>query len=159
VGPSQTAGELHDALSALGPDLMAAVLHAWSRGTVQARSQDESLATRARRLSKMDAWVDLAMPADHVRARINGLNPWPGCGISVAGTPLIVRRCEPAPDAAPGAPGTLRMDGTLCCGSGAVRLLEVQAAGGRVLPFGAWSRGARLEGEPMVTSAPPAREP
>ena len=70
-----------------------------------------------------------------------------------------VRRCEPAPDAAPGAPGTLRMDGTLCCGSGAVRLLEVQAAGGRVIPFGAWSRGARLEGEPMVTSAPPAREP
>jgi methionyl-tRNA formyltransferase len=51
------------------------------------------------------------------------------------------------------------MDGTLCCGSGAVRLLEVQAAGGRVLPFGAWSRGARLEGEPMVTSAPPARGP
>ena len=50
-------------------------------------------------------------------------------------------------------------DGTLCCGSGAVRLLEVQAAGGRVLPFGAWSRGARLEGVPMVTSAPPAREP
>ena len=159
VGPSQTAGELHDALSALGPDLMAAVLHAWCRGTVQARSQDESLATRARKLSKLDAWVDLTMPADHVRARINGLNPWPGCGISVAGTPLIVRRCEPAPEAAPGAPGTLRMDGTLCCGSGAVRLLEVQAAGGRVLSFGAWSRGARLEGEPMVTSAPPAREP
>lgn len=154
IGAQQTAGELHDALSELGPDLIAAVLHSWRAGTVQSRVQDESKATRARKLGRADAWVDLSMPAARVRARINGLNPWPGCAISVAGNPLVVRRCVEV-DPAPGlAVGAVDADGTLACGSGAVRLLEVQAPGGRVMGFGEWSRGARLACPAAVASAP-----
>ena len=155
IGPQQTAGELHDALSELGPDLVAAVLHSWRGGVVQARVQDESKATRARKLSRADAWVDLALPASLVRARINGLNPWPGCAISVAGQPLVVRRCVEVELPAGLAPGTAAADGTVACGTGAVRLLEVQAPGGRVMGFGEWARGARLACPAAVVSAAP----
>ena len=156
IGPQQTAGELHDALAELGPDLVAAVLHAWRSGEVHARAQDESKATRARKLSRLDAWVDLSMPATRVRARINGLNPWPGCAVSVAGHPLVVRRCVEVDPVEGLAPGAITADGTLACGAGAVRLLEVQAPGSRVMGFGEWSRGARLACPATVTSAPQA---
>jgi methionyl-tRNA formyltransferase len=158
IGPRQTSGELHDALSELGPGIVARVLQAWLRGTVEARAQDESKATRARKLSKLDAWVDLSMDSDRVRARINGLNPWPGCVIDVAGAALSVKRCEriDASEAASGAPGTLQADGTLACGAGAVRILEVQAAGGRAMPFSDWARGMRRAWPVAVTSGPPA---
>lgn len=159
IGPRQTAGELHDALSELGPGLVGGVLRSWLRGDVQGRTQDEARATRARKLSRADAWVDLSMPAARVRARINGLNPWPGCALSVGGTTIILRRCEESGAASPGPtggpPGALAADGTLACGSGAVRLLEVQAPGGRTLAFAEWARGARFTGG-TATSAPPA---
>lgn len=155
IGAEQTAGELHDALAGLGPAVMASVLAGWRHGHAEPRAQDESRATRARKLSRADAWVDLAMDARLVRARINGLNPWPGCTIAVDGAALAVRRCvEVAGDAPPA--GTLRPDGTLGCGRGAVRLLEVQAPGGKAMAFRDWARGARLAGEARVTSAPPA---
>lgn len=164
IGASQTSGELHDALSELGPDVVASVLHMWRHGDVCARAQDETRATRARKLSKSDAWVDLSMDAHHVRARINGLNPWPGCTVHIDGTPIQVRRCEvmqiaTTADVAPAAvAGTLFPDGTLACGTGAVRILEVQAAGGRAMSFAAWAHGARLLTSAQVTSAPPTAE-
>ena len=156
IGPRQTAGELAEALSALGPDLVATVLHAWRDGTVQARGQDESQATRARKLSRQDAWVDLSMPAARVRARINGLNPWPGCGVAVAGSPLTVRRCEEVQRPADGRCGTVSPDGVVACGEGAVRILEVQPPNGRVMGFAEWARGARMLASAPLTSAPPA---
>jgi len=156
IGPRQTAGELAEALSGLGPDLVAAVLHAWRSGTVQARAQDESRATRARKLSRQDAWVDLSLPAPRVRARINGLNPWPGCAMTVSGTVLTVRRSEEAERPHDLLPGQVNPDGVLACGEGAVRLLEVQPAGGRVMGFAEWARGARLAAPAPAASAPPA---
>jgi methionyl-tRNA formyltransferase len=170
IGPSQTSGELHDALSELGPDVIASVLHMWRRGDINARAQDETRATRARKLSKSDAWVDLSMDAFHVRARINGLNPWPGCAVEIDGAPMQIRRCEvvtavPEPtDSAMGtgttpSAGTLTPEGILTCGTGAVRILEVQAAGGRILSFAAWAHGARIIAPVQVTSAAPTAEP
>ncbi len=184
VGPRQTAGELHDALSALGPEVVTAVLQGWMSGTLTGRAQAEADATRARKLARADAWVDVGMDAQRVRARINGLNPWPGCGAVVEGRALMLRRAEVAGagameagaveagsaesraagtrvaqamafSTARPAPGTLFGDGTLWCGSGAVRLIEVQAPGGMPMAFEAWARGARLPAQSMLGSAPP----
>ncbi|MFO0962954.1 MAG: methionyl-tRNA formyltransferase [Phycisphaerales bacterium] len=165
VGPRQTAGELHDALSALGPEAVESVLAAWMAGTLRGAAQDESQATRARKLGRADAWVDLSMDGARVRARINGLNPWPGCAAQVEGRPLLLRRCEEVAGAgaggAMGAPeaGTLDPDGTLWCGRGAVRLLEVQAPGGRAMEFTAWARGIRLQSRATLRSAPVQEAP
>jgi methionyl-tRNA formyltransferase len=110
------------------------------------------------------------MDAFHVRARINGLNPWPGCAVEIDGAPMQIRRCEvvtavPEPtDSAMGtettpSAGTLTPEGILTCGTGAVRILEVQAAGGRILSFAAWAHGARIIAPVQVTSAAPTAEP
>jgi methionyl-tRNA formyltransferase len=99
VRDSENAGELHDRLAELGADPMVRTLSALvdrmrampgeSGATAMSRlpivTQDESLATRARKLSRADAFVDLALGADAVRARINGLAPWPGCDALMCG--------------------------------------------------------------------------
>ncbi len=68
------------------------------------------------------------------------------------GAPLIVRRCEECTGG--GAAGALAADGTLACGDGAVRLLEVQAPGGRAMAFADWARGARFAGGHATSAAP-----
>ncbi|MFM9098181.1 MAG: methionyl-tRNA formyltransferase, partial [Phycisphaerales bacterium] len=160
IGPRETSGELHDALAALGPDVVSGVLAQWLAGTAAPVVQDESCATRARKLSRAEAWVDLSMAASRVRARVNGLNPWPGCAAEVDGRALVLRRCEEVEGDAPAGSvrpaGTLEPDGTLWCGQGAVRILEVQLPGGKTMDFGAWARGARRSSPTTLTSVPPA---
>ncbi|MEM1208969.1 MAG: methionyl-tRNA formyltransferase [Planctomycetota bacterium] len=138
VRPTETAGELHDRLAALGPDAVLRVLDELSGDRLRPVEQDESLATRARKLSKADGTVDFDQPADVVRARINGLNPWPGCRVrwTRAGeelAKLILRRAESASDDTLGdrtPPGVAVDDaGRIACADGVCRLLELQAPG------------------------------
>lgn len=165
IGGETTAGELHDALGELGPGAVLPVLRAWmaSGGELAGIPQDEQRATRARKLGRADAWVDLTQPADAVRARINGLSPWPGCGVSVDGHALKVLRARVAPAsdsaAAPtsgvGSPGVLLPGGAVACGQGAVEFIEVQPPGGRAMSFAAWRAGRRVAPGARVESAPP----
>src|SRR5438045_725691 len=60
-----TAGELHDQLAARGPALMQSVLAQMQAGTLKGQAQDESLVTKARKLSKADAWIDFSDSAEH----------------------------------------------------------------------------------------------
>lgn len=156
IGPAMTASELHDELAALGPDAMLPVLRAWraSGGSLQGQPQVEAEATRARKLSRADAWVDLSLPADRVRARINGLSPWPGCSLVVEGHALKALRARVATGEAGAPPGVVRADGAVACGEQAIELLEVQPPGGRVMPFAAWCAGRRVGAGARVSSAP-----
>jgi methionyl-tRNA formyltransferase len=61
IPPDLTAGELHDVLSADGPDLVERVLAQWRSGALGPREQDESQVTKARKLSRDDAWNLSAM--------------------------------------------------------------------------------------------------
>lgn len=156
IGPAMTAAELHDALAGLGPGAMLPVLRAWrqSGGALHGEPQQEDQATRARKLGRADAWVDLAWPADRVRARINGLSPWPGCAMTVEGHALKALRARVASGEAGAPPGVVRADGAVACGEGAIELLEVQPPGGRAMPFAAWCAGRRLGAGARVISAP-----
>ena len=145
VGPAETAGDVHDRLAALGPAAVAGVLDRFAAGELAFEAQDEARATRAAKLSKADGTVDFAGgDAAAVAARINGLNPWPGCRVRVTGPggedagELLLRRTEPVPAGEPGPgrtaagvvlPGALLRGAEVAAASGTVRLLEVQAPG------------------------------
>jgi len=161
IDPLETAGELHDRLSRLGPDLVLNVLRGLEAGTVPEVQQDDSQATLAPKISRADAWVDFGAPARQVRCRVHGLTPWPGVSVQLdtgKGEPLEVklRRVMDAPDAkAVGEPGTLVTEsGLVVCGEGAVQLLEVQPPGKRAMQWEEFQRGhavpagAQLKGRP-----------
>jgi methionyl-tRNA formyltransferase len=153
IGPSMTAGELHDQLSQMGPPVMLPVLCDWAEGRAKCEPQSEALATRARKLSRADAWAEFSATADAVRARINGLSPWPGCAVRVESHELKVLRavCR-NPDGVLGTPGEVLADGTVACGRGSVQLLEVQPPGGTCMAFDAWRRGRNLSTGALLVS-------
>jgi len=168
VGDTENAGELHDRLALLGADPMLGVLRALverlrsmpgATGAQAMRSlpmsvQDESRATRARKLSRADAFIDLTRPADLVRARINGLAPWPGCDATIivpgaAAIPVKVLRARVVGDGPPHADaevGRVTGDGVVKCGSGSVEVLEAQVPGAKAMSLAALLRGRRLAG-------------
>lgn len=145
IDERETTGELHDRLAAMGPALMLDVLAKLAAGTCEEVSQDESQVTIAPKLSRDDAYVDFTQSAKRVRCRIHGLTPWPGVRVMCNEHELLLRRVEQLPDhphRGQPAPGTLLDDtGLIACGEGVVRLLEVQPAGKRTMPWSEFVKG------------------
>lgn len=149
VDPNETAGELHDRLSAMGPQLILNVINGLDAGTVVPQPQDDSLATRAPKLSRADGYVDWQADATTIRQRVHGLTPWPGVTVfwSADGSGkrhrLLLRRVQDQPDYRHTRPsGTLlNALGLVAAGSGAVQLLEVQPPGRRTMSWEDFARG------------------
>lgn len=145
IDPHETAGELHDRLSEMGPELVLEVVRQYEAGHLPHQPQDESLATPAPKLSKRDGELRFDQPAAAVRSRVHGLTPWPGCSINLGGRTLRLARVEVATEAAVDeAAGTLLTDGTIACAPGAIRLLAVQPPGGKVMTFEAYRNGHEI---------------
>ena len=148
IGARETSDEVHDQLSLLGPEAIEWVLARHAAGSLAGAVQDESRATRARKLSKAEATVDLAeVDARTARARINGLNSWPGCTVLVGELQAKLLRVEECLDAG-AQPGVLGADGVVRTRSGAIRILEIQPVGGRGMPMAEF-----LNGRPKLVGA------
>jgi methionyl-tRNA formyltransferase len=158
IGPSETSGDLHDRLAQLGVQPMVAVVQGLLAGTAQGATQDESLATRARKLSRADAWVDLAGSAKQACARVNGLSPWPGTDCTITGDgqapmPIKLLRCRAVDARLP--VGSVATSGVVGCGEGAIEVLEAQVPGGKPMPLADLMRGRRW-GRATLASEPHA---
>jgi methionyl-tRNA formyltransferase len=144
IGADMTAGELHDALSPLGGDLMARALAALERGTLQFTPQPADGVTYARKLDKAETRIDWAKPWREVHDHIRGLSPFPGAWCEVAGAGRVMVLRTTRGDGA-GAPGAV-LDGrlTIACGDGAVRILDLQRAGAKPMKAEDFLRGTPL---------------
>lgn len=165
VDPRETAGELHDRLAAMGPAAVLEVLAGRLAGTLAPRVQEESLATRAPKLTRADAWLRFDGAAEAVRQRVHGLSPWPGCAIALGDVEVKLLRVELATPSlgesggSPG-PGTLDEAGVIRCASGGVRPVLVQPSGKRPMGWDEFRRGRRVSAGDAVRSvvAPPPEE-
>jgi methionyl-tRNA formyltransferase len=132
IGADQTAGELHDALAQRGASLMVRALSALERGTLDCVAQAADGVTYAKKIDKAEARIDFTEDARHVHNLIRGLSPFPGAwfeaGADGRRERIKVLRAQLAEGS--GAPGEVLDDRlTIACGSGAVRLIELQRAG------------------------------
>lgn len=147
IGADQTAGELHDTLAQHGASLMVRALSALERGTLDCAAQTADGVTYAKKIDKAEARIDFTEDARHVHNLIRGLSPFPGAWFE-AGTDgrrerIKVLRAQLAEGS--GAPGEVLDDRlTISCGSGAVRLIELQRAGRKPMPTGGVLRGFPL---------------
>jgi len=147
IGPDMTAGELHDQLAPLGADLMVRALAALGRGGLRFTPQPEEGVTYAAKIGNAEAKLNWARPAKQVHDLVRGLSPFPGAFAEIdlgkGSERLKVLRTALAGGAAE--PGMLLDDeGTVACAEGAVKLLQVQRAGGRPMSGAEFLRGARL---------------
>lgn len=150
IGQDMTAGELHDRLSVLGADLMVRALAALPRGALVPTPQVEEGVTYARKIDKAETRIDWTRPAREVHDHVRGLSPFPGawCEVEIAGRSERVKVLRSTLDeSATGEPGTLLSAGDellVACGSGAVRLVQLQRAGKKPMPAAEFQRGAQL---------------
>jgi methionyl-tRNA formyltransferase len=144
IGADMSAGELHDALAKMGADLMPRALAALERGSLTLTPQPQIGVTYADKISKEETRIDWSKPAKAVHDHIRGLSPFPGAWFEAEGTRIKVLRSTQAEGA--GVPGTVLDDRlTIACGEGAVRLLELQRAGGKAMKAEDFLRGAAIK--------------
>ena len=147
IGEDETCGELTERLSLLGAELLEKTLRNLEAGTLQRIPQNEAEMTYDPMLKKEMGILDFHQDADMIRGIINGLNPWPCAGIDLPEGRLKLLRAVNFPGE--GEPGDLlasdAKDGlAVACGKGAVRILEVQAPGGKRMKAEDYLRGHRL---------------
>jgi methionyl-tRNA formyltransferase len=147
ISPDMTAGELHDALAALGAELMVEALALLADGQLHCVEQDGSLATYASKLTNEETRIDWTRPAQEVHNHIRGLSPYPGAWFQIIqnGKTERVKVQGSTLEEGRGAPGTLLDDRlTVACADGAVRLTRVQRAGRKPMLADAFLRGVDL---------------
>ena len=143
IAADDTAGTLHDKLAALGARLIVRALEA----PPLPQPQDASRATYAARITKGDAEIDWGRTAQEIERQVRALDPAPGAQSRLDGLVLKIWRARSGPGiaAAPGTVYAAAADGiVVACGTGTLRILELQRAGGRRLSAQAFLSGFRL---------------
>ena len=144
IGPLDTAGTMHDRLSAVGAHLLPRALAAVERGAARETPQAAEGVTYAKKITPAEARIDWGRPAAEVDRQIRGLSPFPGAWFEAPSEkgPTRVKALLSRLEEGEGKPGAL-LDANLliACGSGAVRLLQVQREGRQVQDAGTFLRG------------------
>ena len=141
IGADATTGELRDELARRGADLMLRALAALEKGQLQLTPQAASGVTYANKIAKSETRIDWTRPGNEVHDHCRGLSPFPGawCEFPGAGRVKILRTTKGAGE---GRPGQVLDDKlTIACGSGAVRLLQLQRAGKQPMAADEFLRG------------------
>lgn len=149
IAPLDTTGSLHDRLASLGGAMIVEVLRDLEQGALSIMPQPDAGVTYASKIGKAEALLDFGSPADIVARKIRAFNPFPGTSARFNSTNLKLWRAEEIPGPASAEPGRVLQAGgegiVVACGSGAVRLLELQKPGGKRLPASEFLKGFAMQ--------------
>jgi len=144
IGADITAGDLHDALSRQGADLMLRALAAAERGSLTLTPQPDNGVTYAEKISKNETRIDWSKSWKQVHDHIRGLSPFPGAWFEIDG--VRVKALRSTKGEGSGVAGTVLDDKlTIACGAAAVRLTQVQRAGKQPMSTDEFLRGTPVK--------------
>lgn len=150
IPPEMTVGELHDLLAEDGAQLLLETLKLLQEGRAPRRPQDETKATYAPLLTRMDEWIDWQRPARDIVNQVRGLDPWPGAYTRWQGKNLKIWKATLAPGSdrvrEPGTVVAVGPEGVLvACGDGqGILVKELQLEGKKRLSTGEFLKGNAL---------------
>lgn len=151
VRAGETAGELTARLAESGAPLLVSAVRGLVDGSLPLVPQDHERATYAPKITTQDARLDWAAAAEALADAVRAFNPVPGAHTTFEGQRLKVHRSV-AVDGR-GEPGLVAVrDGVpvVACGSGALRLDEVQPAGKPRMSGADFVNGYRPQGHRLV---------
>lgn len=139
IDEDTTAGKLHDALSALGAQMIIQVLN---ENPVPTPQPDAGI-TYAEKIQKQEALIDWMLPALHIKHKIMAFNPYPGAYLMFKGERIKVFDAEIVRESHQTKPGTILDDNLLiACGKGTcLRLTVLQRSGKKKLPAEEFLKG------------------
>lgn len=154
ISPTETGGELHDRLAALGADFLTQTLPAYIKGELTPTSQDNLKASHARKLSKEDAAINWQRSAIEIANQVRGLNPWPGTlsYLTREGSSRLIKfwQSHPLETASTSEPGVIVAAGPegidISCGKeSTLRVTQLQREGAKRLEAGPFLSGFPLQ--------------
>ncbi|NOX87995.1 MAG: methionyl-tRNA formyltransferase [Calditrichaeota bacterium] len=150
------AGELHDLLAAVGSEVLVETLNKVERNEIVPQKQDESLVSKAPKITKELCRLNFNQSAEQVHNWIRGLSPYPGAYAFLKGQQLkIFRSNTVSVDYPQAVPGTIvkimKNCFTVSCAKGAVDIFEIQLQGKKKMSVDAFLNGYELsEGEQLT---------
>lgn len=145
-----TAATLTDRLAALGAEAIVRALRRLDRdGRLEAVPQSSVGATYAAKISRDDAAIDWTLDATTLDRRVRAYEPAPGAHAVFGDTEVKIRAARPIVRAASALAGEVVASGAagidVACGAqpedGALRVVELQPAGGRRMTAAAYAAG------------------
>jgi len=134
IRADDTTALLHDRLADMGGRMIVEALRAPS---LTRTAQPAEGITYAHKIDKAESAIDWRQPAAEIERRLRAFDPFPGGVATLAGEAVKVWRAELAEGQ--GAPGEVIAPGpVVACGEGALRLTELQRAGGKRGPAAAF---------------------
>ena len=152
ITPTETYGELSDRLSILGAEAIVCALEEIEKGSYTLNPQGDEGAKTFRKIEKEHAAINFSRSAKEVVNLVRGMNPAPVAYTTADGNKLNVYLAEETalPQGSEGAQnGEILSDSPKAglivkCEGGAVKLLEVQAAGGKRMKGGDFLNGRKV---------------
>ena len=146
IAPGDTVGTLHDRLAALGATLIVRALDGLAHGALSAEPQPADGVTYAAKIEKREARLDWSQSSASLERRIRAFNPAPGAVTALRDQDIKAWRAQSCDGR--GAPGEVLAAGAggvdVACGDGALRITELQRAGGKRLPPAEFLRGCPI---------------
>jgi len=146
IATDDTTGSLHDKLAALGANMIVAALA--QLPNLAAMPQPETGITYAAKLTKEEASLDFNQPATLIARKIRAFNPFPGASAIFNDVSLKLWQAQAITgdnDATPGQVVQADDAGVvIACGSGAIRVTQLQKPGGKRLPAREFLQGFAL---------------
>ena len=149
IGARDTTASLHDRLADMGAELIVQALQHAQAGTLTATPQPSEGVTYAHKIEKHEAWLDWQLSAEQLDRRVRAFTPFPGGATQYGDEVIKVWAAQPEAAAdAQAVPGTVLQASAagvlVACGSGALRLMQLQRAGGKRLAADDFLRGFAL---------------
>lgn len=150
-----TTQSLHDALSAMGAELMVAAMTTLEKtGLLVATPQNEALVTYAHKLEKSEAAIDWQKTAVDISRQVRGFNPFPIAQTMLKGDVCrIWMATARLGNAGIGEIVSVQDGITVGCGEGLLHITELQAPGGKRLHSQAFVQGHNLQAGDFFTSS------
>ncbi len=156
ISPSETYGELSERLSNIGADCIITALKMLEKGGYTLKKQADEGINVVRKISKEQAKIDFSKPAKEIVDLVRGMNPAPVAYTQAGDMKINVYLAEKA--ALTEEENALLADADygevlsdkpkrgliVKCGDGGVKLLEVQAAGGKRMSGGDFLNGRKV---------------
>jgi methionyl-tRNA formyltransferase len=150
-----TFGELEQELIQLTGPLLLDVIHQYKNGIPNARPQDSSQVTYASKIELEEGEINWTLPADTIHNLIRAFSPKPGAWawiqmgeekkrLKILRSSVVSVELSKAVS-----PGAWMTPGVVYCGKNALKLIEVQLEGKKVMRADDWLRGC-LQGQKNI---------
>jgi methionyl-tRNA formyltransferase len=144
IGKESNYQDISEKMSILGAKLILDALDLIKSGNVNLSEQNENEATYAKKIDKKESKINWKDNASNIVAKINALNPSPGCWFNLLGSRVkIIKAIEVNIKGQPGV--VLNENLTIACSTNAVQVLELQKEGKKKISVQEFLRGNKLK--------------